>query len=61
MGTEFTNLKLVEHAWQLAADCLLEYNVKRCEAVDALESGSPPIIIHSITSKPRIQRVLLSG
>ena len=39
MGTEFTNLKLVEHAWQLAADCLLEYNVKRCEAVDALESG----------------------
>jgi len=31
--------ELAEHAWQLAAGRLLEYDVEPCEAVDTLEIG----------------------
>ncbi|MFC6764883.1 hypothetical protein [Natrinema soli] len=32
--------ELAEHAWQLAANCLVDHNVEPAEAVDALEIGS---------------------
>ena len=36
---EAVDPKLAEHAWQLAADRLLEYDVEPREAIDALEVG----------------------